>query len=101
MRVRVSRLAAHQNAKVFSVMAAIGSLFFVLPAIVAFGLLPPGVDSHGDPIPEPPMAIFVLFPLVYLFGGYLFIRMGCALYNWLYAYIGGFEYEIEQEEELS
>jgi len=37
--------------------------------------------------------MFLLFPTFYIIFGYIFTLIGCAIYNFLFKYIGGFEYE--------
>ena len=72
---------------------ALSSLLFVVPMFAAFSFIPPGVDSHGNPVSPPPAAIFLLFPIAYLVMGYIMVAAGCAFYNFMFKYLGGFEYE--------
>lgn len=97
MKVQISRLSPHQNAKVFGVLMALGSLLFVVPMALMFSFIPPGVDSHGNPITPPPAAIFLIFPIAYLVLGYIMTAVGCALYNFMFKYIGGIEYELRDQ----
>jgi len=47
MKVQISRFSPHQNAKVFAVLMAIGSLPFIAAMFIALSFMPPGVDSRG------------------------------------------------------
>ena len=93
MKIQIARLSPHQNGKVFSVLMALSSLLFVVPMVIAFSFIPSGVDAHGNPIPQPPVAMFLLFPVIYLVMGYVMIAVGCVFYNFMFKYIGGIEYE--------
>jgi hypothetical protein len=89
MKIQISRLSPHQNAKVLSVLMAVGSLIFVVPMFLLFSLMP---------VPEgqqrPPAIILLFFPIIYLVMGYVMISIGCALYNIVTRYVGGIEYEV-------
>lgn len=93
MKTQISRLSPHQNGKVFGVLTALVSLLFVVPMAVMFSFTPAGVDAHGDPVSQPSALFFLLFPLAYLVMGYIMTAVGCALYNLMFRYIGGIEYE--------
>ena len=93
MKVSISRFSPHQNAKVFSVLMAVGSLVFAVPMFIALSMIPGGHDAHGNPVSAPPAYIVLIFPMVYLVFGYVSILVGCWLYNLLYRVVGGFEYE--------
>lgn len=98
MKVHISRFSPHQNAKVVAVLMALGSLVFLIPVFVVFSLVTPAVDAHGNPVSGPPAVMFLLFPLAYLMMGYVFVRVGCWLYNRMFKYLGGFEYETEAND---
>jgi hypothetical protein len=93
VKIQIARLSPHQNAKVFAVLMAIGSLVFVVPMFVAFQFIPPGVDAQGNPVNPPSTAFVLLFPFIYLVLGYLMVAAGCWLYNVMVRFLGGFEYE--------
>ncbi|MCM2307991.1 MAG: hypothetical protein NDI91_11085 [Sulfuritalea sp.] len=93
MKVQIARLSPHQNAKVFAVLMALSSLLFVVPMGIAFLFIPTGVDPQGNPIPGPPMFLFLLFPLLYLVMGYVMVVVACVFYNFMFKYVGGIEYE--------
>ncbi len=86
MKQQIARFSPHQNAKVFAVLMAIGSLVFILPFMVFAGMMAPaGMGA--------PMFVLVLFPILYLVVGYVTVAIGCAIYNYMYQHIGGIEYE--------
>ena len=93
MKVQIARFSPHQNAKVFSVLMALGSLLFVVPMFIAFSFMPTGVDARGNPVEPPPAFLAFLFPFVYLIMGYIMVAVGCWFYNFMAKYLGGFEYE--------
>jgi len=86
MNQQVARLSPHQNGKVVAVLMAATSLIFIIPFFVFFGLVGPAGS-------RPPLLMMLLMPILYLVIGYVSVAIGCALYNFLYRYIGGFEYE--------
>jgi len=90
---QITRLSPHQNGKVVAVLMALSSLIFVVPMAIAFSFIPAGIDAHGNPIPHPPIAMFLVFPVMYLVMGYIMVAVGCLFYNFMFKYIGGIEYE--------
>lgn len=89
MKRQVTRFTPHQNGKVFGILMALGSLVFLIPIFLIFSVV------GSRPPNGPPPFMFLLFPIMYLIFGYLSIAVGCLLYNFMYRYIGGLEYESE------
>lgn len=56
----------------------------------------PDVDQHGNPVAFPKVLV-ALFPVLYFVFGYIATAIGCAIYNLLFKYIGGFEFEVQSE----
>jgi hypothetical protein len=97
MKMQIARFSPHQNAKVVAVLMALSSLLFVVPTFIVFLLMPPtGLDSHGNPVDTPPAAMMLLFPFIYLVMTYVVVVVGCWLYNLLFKYLGGIEYEARE-----
>jgi hypothetical protein len=96
MKTQIKRLSPHQNGKVFGVLMAVTSLVFVVPMFIFMAFAMPAVDQHGNPMIFPKF-IIVLFPLFYLIFGYVATDVGSAIYNFLFKYIGGFEFEANDE----
>lgn len=96
MKKQIQRLSPHQNAKVFGILMAISSLVFVIPMLTIMMFSAPAVDQHGNPVTFPKF-LFILFPIIYLVIGYLMTLIGSAIYNVLFRYIGGFEFEVKEE----
>ncbi len=96
MKKQISRMSLHQNGKVFGILMAVGSLVFVLPFFAIAMFFAPDVDQHGNPVTFPKF-MFILFPILYLVIGYLMTVIGSAIYNLLFRYIGGFEFEVKDE----
>ena len=86
MSQQVARLSPHQNGKVFAVLMAVTSLIFILPFFVFFGLI--GMGGN-----RPPVLTMLIMPVLYLVFGYITVAIGCAIYNFMYRYIGGIEFE--------
>ena len=96
MKKQISRISLHQNGKVFGILMAVGSLIFVLPFFAIAMFFSPDVDQHGNPATFPKF-LFILFPILYLVIGYLMTVIGSAIYNFFFRYIGGFEFEVKDE----
>jgi len=60
--------------------------------------MPLGVDANGKPIEAPPAWLALLFPIGYLVMGYAMTAIGCWLYNGMFKYIGGIEYETRDKD---
>lgn len=91
MKQQVARLSAHQNGKVFAVLAAVGSLVFLVPFFLVFAASAP---AHA----RPPLFMFLAMPLLYLVFGYVMVAASCAIYNAMFKYIGGIEFESQPRE---
>lgn len=100
MKTQIQRLSPHQNAKVFGVLMAISSLLFLIPMMLIMSFAAPVVDAEGNPVAQPSVGFFLFLPIVYLIFGYLMTAVGCAIYNFMFKYLGGIEYEsrIQQTE---
>lgn len=86
MKKQIARFSPHQNAKVFAVLMAVSSLVFVVPFMLIASAFSPGGMGMS--------ALGVLaFPVVYLVLGYLSVAIGCWVYNLLFPYIGGIEFD--------
>ena len=96
MKKQIRRMSPHQNGKVAGILMAVGSLVFVVPMLAIMMFTAPEVDQHGNPVTFPKF-LFILFPILYLVIGYLITAIGCAIYNFFFRYIGGFEFEVKDE----
>ena len=96
MKKQISRISLHQNGKVFGILMAVSSLIFFVPFFAIAMFIGPDVDQHGNPITFPKF-MFILFPILYLVFGYLMTVIGSAIYNFFFRYIGGFEFEVKDE----
>ena len=88
MKQQIVRLSPHQNGKVFAVLMAVGSLIFIVPFFAFFAAVAPAQA-------RPPMFMLLVMPLVYLVLGYITVAIGCAVYNFMFKYIGGIEFSSE------
>lgn len=96
MKQQIARLSPHQNGKVFGVMMAAVALIILVPFVI--------IASAFAPTPgQPPWYAMLLVPVVYLIFGYLGVAIGCLIYNLLYRFVGGIEYEAAAapEDELA
>jgi hypothetical protein len=96
VKIQIVRLSPHQNAKVLAVLLALVSLLFAVPMFFVFLFMPPGIDSHGNPIVPPPDFIPLLFPVIYLVVGYVMVAVGCWFYNLIFRFLGGIEFETRE-----
>lgn len=86
MKQQVQRFSPHQNGKVFAVLMTLSSCIFLVPmALITAALAPAGSGPSGF--------IFLVMPLIYLIFGYLSVALGCVIYNVMFKYIGGIEFE--------
>ena len=93
---QIKRFGVFQTAKIAAVMYFLISAIFFIP----FGLiaLMAGSATRGR---EGMMGalfggVFMLFaPIVYAVLGFIFVAIGCLLYNFIAAFVGGIEIEIE------
>jgi hypothetical protein len=92
MKQQIARFSLHQNAKVVAVISAVWSLIFLIPFVLITNLVMP---AHQPPWP---WDVLLIFPVVYLIFGYIFTLIGCAVYNFCARYIGGFEFEAEDQK---
>ncbi len=86
MKQQVERLSPHQNAKVFAVLMAVSSLIFLIPLFLF-------MFASAPEQARPPVTFLLLAPLMYLVMGYVMVVVGCAIYNFMFKYIGGIEFE--------
>lgn len=86
MKQQVARFSPHQNGKVFAVLMAVTSLIFLVPFFLIFAASAPAQA-------RPPMLMLLVMPLMYLVLGYVMVAIGCAIYNFMFKYIGGIEFE--------
>jgi hypothetical protein len=93
MKTQIARLSPHQNGKVFAILMALSSFMFVVPMAFVFSFIPPGTDAHGSPVAQPSVFMLLLFPVLYLVMGYVLIALGSVIYNFMFKYVGGIEYE--------
>ncbi|MEO8020491.1 hypothetical protein [Polaromonas sp.] len=92
MKKQIERFSPHQNAKVFAVLMAVSSLVFVVPfMLIAAPFAPRGAGMSA-------LAVLA-FPVIYLVIGYLSVAIGCWVYNLLYPYIGGIEFQARDTDD--
>jgi hypothetical protein len=86
MKQQRVRIPLHQNAKVQAIIMAINALIILIPMFLMayFTAAPQGRQGAF---------ILLLMPIVYLALGYIVVAIGCAIYNFLFKYIGGIEFE--------
>ncbi|WP_295890646.1 hypothetical protein [uncultured Vibrio sp.] len=97
MKKRIKRLSPHQNGKVFGVLMALVSLPMFLPMMVMMFFIPSGFEDSGSS-GSFHFVTFVVFPIVYLIFGYIFVAVTCMIYNFIQRFTGGFEYETSELE---
>lgn len=98
MKKQIKRLSPHQNGKIFGLLMAVASIAFLIPMFLLMFYAGQPVDVHGNAIPFPKFMI-ILFPVLYFIFGYLGVAVSCLIYNFIFKYVGGFEFEMESEVE--
>jgi len=93
---QIKKFGVLQTAKTAAVMHFVITLIFVIP----FGLISliAGFATGGrEGIAGGFLGgIFMIFaPIIYAILGFVFVALGCLLYNFIAKYIGGIEIEIE------
>jgi ABC-type multidrug transport system fused ATPase/permease subunit len=96
MKKQIKRLSPHQNGKVFAVLMTISAILMFIPMAIVIYFVGSQVDQNSKPV-ELPIFMFAIMPIFYLLFGYIFIAIGCAIYNFVYRFVGGFEFEIEEK----
>jgi tellurite resistance protein TehA-like permease len=87
---RIERFSPHQNAKIFAVLVGAVSVLFVLPLAVYMFFTLPRTEAM-------PAVAIVALPLGYALFSYISVVVASALYNVLFKYIGGIEFEVGGE----
>ena len=96
MKKQIKRLSPHQNGKVLGILMAVSSLFLFMPMALMMSAIGPQVDQNGNEIVFP-TALFIAMPVFYAIFGYIFTAIGCGLYNFMFKYIGGLEFEVVEK----
>ncbi len=98
MKSQIRRLAPHQNAKVLGVLMAVITVPMFSAMIIPMIFMTPEVNRSGNPIEFGfPYEMLIIMPFLYLVFTYLFVAVGCWLYNKLYKIIGGLEFEFNSD----
>jgi hypothetical protein len=97
MKTQISRLSPHQNGKVFGIVMAVTTLLVGAPVFTFISFMD---TSEAEKSRASELVIFFpyIFAIVYLIFGYLTGLIGSAVYNVVYKYIGGFEFEQKDRE---
>jgi hypothetical protein len=87
MHTQIVRFAPHQTAKLFAVLYGVMGLIFVPLFLIVSSFGPTG--SRISP------AFAIVIPIIYLIFGYIFVNIGCHLYNFVAKHLGGIEVETQ------
>jgi Na+/phosphate symporter len=104
MKKQITRLSPHQNGKIAAVIMAIISVIFMLPFVgimtLFSSMMPQDMGAQAPHFPMfSPILLFIIGPVFYLIIGYISAAVFCLLYNVLVPMLGGFEFELENQEE--
>jgi len=97
MKAQIIRLSPHQNGKVFAVLMTISAVLMFIPMAAMMFFIGPQVDANDNP-GELPIVMLAALPVFYLVFGYIFVVIGCAIYNLVFKLIGGIEFELEEQD---
>jgi hypothetical protein len=99
MKSQISRLSPHQNGKVFGVLLAVWALVLGVPFFTFIFFMGLSVDDEAKVrFFNFPLFVPYIFAIVYLIFGYLSVLIACTIYNLLYKYMGGFEFEQKDKD---
>lgn len=86
MATQIIRFNAHQTAKVLAaIYFAMGLIFIPIFWLVSKNT--PAGATYG-------MGFALLIPVLYAFFGYVFVAIGCFVYNFVAGFVGGIEVEV-------
>lgn len=97
MKIQVSRLSPRQNGKVLAILTAIAVVVVAMPFAAIGYLLFDVQDERAKEVGG--FLIFsalLLAPIVYFVVTYISVVVVCGLYNLMFRFIGGVEYEIQR-----
>lgn len=83
---QVRRFGIFQTAKVMGILYALCGLIF-LPFYLLIATFSPRGAGVG-------LGLAIFIPILYGIFGFIFIAIGCAIYNWVAGMVGGIEVEL-------
>lgn len=86
MRQQIVRLSPVQTAKVMAALYGLMGFIFIPFFYFAMGLAPGGT--------RPGAWFLILAPLAYAAFGFVFVAIGCLLYNFVATFTGGIEVDL-------
>ncbi len=90
MRQQITRLSPLQTAKVMA--ALYGLMGFIFIPFMYFAM------SFGSGDAGPGGMFLILAPLAYAAFGFIFVAIGCLLYNFVVSFTGGIEVDLQPSE---
>lgn len=98
MKTQIKRMSPHQNGKVFGLLMAASSLVFLIPMLLVMVAAMPKMDQETGFFAAGPAVMLFIGPILYLVFGYVFIAIGCMVYNTIAKFVGGIEFDIERHD---
>ena len=98
MRQQISRLSIHQTAKVLAILYGMMGLLFI-PIFLVVSMAAPG--DAGMLGMGMGLGAALVFPIMYAVFGYVFVAIGCLLYNLVAGWVGGIEVEMRAEPDAA
>jgi hypothetical protein len=90
MKKQITRIAPLQAAKIFAL------IYFVVGLVVAIPLGLLSMFVPAEPGSEQPgVGFFLALPVLYALASFIFIPLGCWLYNVASKYVGGVEITVK------
>ena len=87
MAQRIARFGILQTAKVMAVLYALMGTVFI-PFFLVFTLFSPELAALG-------IGFAIMMPVLYGVCGFIFVAIGCAIYNFVAKHTGGIEVDLE------
>ena len=94
MRRQIIRLSVRQTAKVLAILYAAMGLLLVPIFVVMSVVTPQEAGGFG-------IGVALVFPVIYGVLGYVFVALGCLLYNVVARWVGGIEVEVRGDAEAA
>ena len=86
MAQRIARFGTFQTAKVMAVLYALMGVVFI-PVIFLAGMFSPEIAALG-------IGFAILLPVFYGVCGFIFVAIGCMIYNFVAKFTGGVEIDL-------
>lgn len=97
--VRIKSFGVLQTAKLAAILYFISSAIFVIPIMLISFIAGSSSGIPGSGFGAMFSGVFlIIMPILYGIFGFIFVAIGCLLYNVIAKFVGGIEIELEKFE---